>query len=270
MTAEPCVRLIEGPRLRFVRPSADLMFESVSRTYGERAMGVVLSGSGSDAALGSVAIANAGGTVLAQHQSTCWFASMPESAAKTGSVDELLTPAEIAQTLHRWAEGHGRLPLNRTCPEGSAAKIRVLLVDDHRIVIDGLCVLLDGEADMSVVAKAEEGASAIRMATEFSPDVVVMDIRMPGVDGVEATRQILASNPAIRVVALSSDTHARSVDGILSAGATGYLTKHRAFGELVQAIRNVMQGKTYLSREIAQLITTGAADPPLAFRTARS
>jgi two-component system chemotaxis response regulator CheB len=270
MTAEHCVRLIAGPKLRFVQPNADLMFESVGRTYGERAVGIVLSGAGSDAALGSVAIANAGGTVLAQQKNTCAFTSMPQTALSTGAVDKSLAPAEIAQMLNRWgADGNSAVQAAWQAGATDVTKIRVLLVDDHRIVLDGLGVLLDGEPDMSVVAKVEDGARAIDAAAELTPDVVVMDIRMPGVDGVEATRRILAGSPTTRVLALSSDSHTRCVDEILRAGAMGYLTKHRAFGELVQAIRKVIQGKIYLSREIAQLVTAGLVAPPAALRSAR-
>jgi DNA-binding NarL/FixJ family response regulator len=188
---------------------------------------------------------------------------MPEAAARTGAVELVLTPAEIAQTLHRWTEG--RLSARRFEPStatDAAPPTRILLVDDHRIVLDGLRVLLDGEADMTVVAGAEDGFTAVEAAAALAPDVVVMDIRMPGLDGVEATRQILASAPSTKVVALSSDSDARAVDGILRAGATGYLTKHRAFGELVQAIRTVMKGKVYLSREVASMVTAGSVTAP--------
>jgi two-component system, NarL family, response regulator NreC len=107
------------------------------------------------------------------------------------------------------------------------------------------------------------GRAAIVAAERYKPEVVVMDIRMPGLDGVEATRQILASVPNTKIVALSADTDARSVDAILRAGATGYLSKHRAFGELVSAIRTVRENKVYLSREAAKLVTSGAVASPV-------
>jgi two-component system chemotaxis response regulator CheB len=267
MTTEHCVRLIEGPKIQFVQPNADLMFDSVGKAYGDRALGVVLSGCGSDAALGSLAIAQAGGTVIAQDDRTCGFADMPKAAGKIGSVQLVLTPAEIALELDRWVEGRSRthhIDLTALDDETRPPRIKVVLADDHKIVLDGLRVLLDGEPDITVVSKTEDGATAIRAAAELAPDVVVMDIRMPGIDGIEATRQILASSPDTRVVALSAETDARSVDGMLRAGAVGFLTKQRAFGELVQAIRAVLQGKIYLSKEVARLVTSGAVAPPIA------
>jgi two-component system chemotaxis response regulator CheB len=257
MTTEHCVRLIDGPRIQFVQPSADLMFESVGRAYGNRAIGVVLSGCGSDAALGTLAIAQAGGRVIAQAPQTCGFSGMPESAMKTGAVEQVMTPAEIAMTLHRWVDDHA-------IPKPAAAgSIRVLLVDDHQIVLDGLRVLLEGEPDVTVVARAGDGETAVRLAAELAPDVVVMDIRMAGLDGVEAMQRILADRLKTRVVALSSETDRRTVDRAFRAGATGYLSKHRAFGELAQAIRAVSQGKVYLSPEIARLAIQGSIVPPL-------
>jgi len=268
MTSEHCVRLIDGPKLRFVQPNADLMFASVARTYGDRAVGVVLSGCGSDAALGSLAIAHAGGTVIAQDDRTCGFADMPAAAAKVGAVELVLTPAEIAAELARLIEG-GTRTRGRSAAEPTAPRIAVILADDHKIVLAGLRALLEGEPDIAVVAGREDGAGAIRAASELAPDVIVMDVRMPGIDGVEATRQILASTPGIRIVALSAETDPRSVDRMLRAGAAGYVTKHRAFHELVQAIHHVMQGKIYLSEEIAQLVTSAgmaAPAPPSARR----
>jgi two-component system chemotaxis response regulator CheB len=262
MTAEHCVRLIDGPKLHFVRPNADLMFDSVGKTYGDRAIGVVLSGCGSDAALGSLAIAHAGGKVLAQDGRTCGFPDMPNAAIKVGSVELVLTPAEIALELHRLVEGGS--PVQAGVAEDTAAlpPIRVLLADDHRIVLDGLGVLLEGEPDLRVVSKVEDGAAAIRIAAELAPDVVVMDIRMPGLDGVAATREILMSAPATSVLALSAEGDPGTVDAMLRAGALGYLTKQRAFSELVQAIRTVIEGKPYLSQEVARMVTAGIVTPP--------
>lgn len=262
MTAEHCARLLEAPRIDFVQPNADLMFESVARSYRERALGVVLSGCGADAALGSLAIAQAGGIVLAQDERTSAFAGMPLAAVKTGAVEKVLSPLEIAEALCRWVRAPTRVADASSPARGAASVIKVLIADDHKIVLEGLRVLLEGEPDLLVVASVEDGAAAVRMSRELSPDVVVMDIRMPGVDGVEATRQILAHAPSIRVVALSAESDTRSVDGIFRAGAAGYLTKQRAFAELVQAIRGVMQGKIYLSREIARLVARGLVAPP--------
>jgi two-component system chemotaxis response regulator CheB len=263
MTAEHCARLIEGPKIRFVQPSADLALESVARTYGDRAIAVVLSGAGTDGALGSLAMMRAGGVVLAQDEHTCGFSGMPRTAQSTGAVDQVLSPAELAPALQHWAAGHWPAAQHGAAGE---QRIKVLIVDDHRIILDGLRVLLDAEPDMTVVAAAEDGAIAVRQAREHAPDVIVMDIRMPGFDGVEATRQILACVPSAKVLALSADTATDSVNGIFRAGACGYLTKHHAFTELAVAIRSVIRGKVYLSSEVAQLVTRGFVTPPLPSR----
>jgi two-component system chemotaxis response regulator CheB len=241
MTTEHCVRLLDGPKLRFVQPSADLMFESVGRAYRDRAIGVVLSGCGSDAARGSLALAQAGGIVLAQDEQSSAFSSMPRAAVRTGAVERVLPPSEIAEALQRWSDAPGAAEIAAT------ARLQVLLVDDHRIVLDGLRVLIESEPDMAVVAAVEEGTAAVRVAIELAPDVVVMDLRMPGLDGIEATRQILALRPSTRVVALSAENDSKSVEQMFGVGAAGYLTKHRAFGELVSAIRSVVKGEAYLS-----------------------
>jgi chemotaxis response regulator CheB len=265
MTTEHCVRLVNGPKVRFVRPSADLMFESVARSYGDRAIGIVLSGSGSDAAVGSLALAQAGGLVLAQDPAASQFSDMPSAATRVGAASQALEPEEMARTLRRWAES-GAVTARLECAKSNDTPpgIKVLLVDDHRIVLDGLRILLEGEVDMEVIGVAEDGPSAVTLALELVPDVVVMDIRMPGLDGVEATRQILTAQPATRIIALSSESDRRSVNAVFVAGATGYLTKHRAYGELVRAIRAVVGGQAYVSPEVARLLADGAVVIPKA------
>ena len=128
--------------------------------------------------------------------------------------------------------------------------IEILIADDHRILREGLCALLRGHSDIRVVAEADDGAEAVRLAAEVSPDVVVMDVAMPRVNGVEATRQILAQNPAIKVVILSLYSADRPlVAEAFRAGASGYLPKEASFDELATAIRSVMHGKVYISPE---------------------
>jgi DNA-binding NarL/FixJ family response regulator len=128
--------------------------------------------------------------------------------------------------------------------------IEILIADDHRILREGLCALLRGHSDIRVVAEADDGAEAVRLAAELSPDVVVMDVAMPRVNGVEATRQILAQNPRIKVVILSLYSADRPlVAEAFRAGASGYLPKEASFDELATAIRSVMHGKVYISPE---------------------
>jgi DNA-binding NarL/FixJ family response regulator len=132
--------------------------------------------------------------------------------------------------------------------------IKILLADDHRIVREGLKSLLEAESDMQVVGEADNGRRAIEMAEEYGPDVVVMDIGMPELNGIEATRRIVHDNPATKVVALSMHSDRRFMSEILKAGASGYLLKDGAFEELAGAIRTVMSSKMYLSPRIADVV----------------
>ncbi|MDP6524428.1 MAG: response regulator transcription factor [Kiritimatiellia bacterium] len=129
---------------------------------------------------------------------------------------------------------------------------RVILADDHRIVREGLRGLLDDQPGIEVVGETGDGCETVQRALELSPDVVVMDVTMPGYNGVEATRRILAENPDIRVIALSVHSERHFVAGMLSAGATAYLLKDCASEELVQAIKTTVAGQIYLSPEVAQ------------------
>jgi DNA-binding NarL/FixJ family response regulator len=137
--------------------------------------------------------------------------------------------------------------------------IRVLLADDHRMVREGLRSLLKHEADVAVVGEAEEGRTAVRMASELQPDVVVMDVSMPDLNGIDATRQVLAACPSTRVVALSAGSDHRAVAEMLRAGATGYVVKDAAFEELAVAIRTVVGGQVYLSPAVAGTVVDGYA-----------
>ncbi len=132
--------------------------------------------------------------------------------------------------------------------------IRIVIVDDHRIVREGLRGLLEAQTDMEVVAEASDGRSALRLVQEHSPSVVVMDVSMPDLNGIEATRQITGHVPGVRVLALSMHYDGRFVAGMLGAGAVGYLSKDCASDELVAAIHAVVANQTYLSPAMAQVV----------------
>lgn len=247
MTAEHCVRLVEGPKLDYVRPNADLMFRSAARAYADRALGVVLSGTGSDGALGCLAIAQVGGVVIVQDAESCEFPAMPAAAAQLGGNTLVLPPERIGAVLQQLVEGPcPSLPP----PRLALAATRVLLADDHRIMLDGLRGLLRSERDIEVVGEAQDGRAAVRLSSELAPDVVVMDIAMPDLDGIEATQQIVGRAASAKIVALSAFTDESTVEQILRAGASAYLTKQTAFAELVRAIRAVTAGGMYLSPDI--------------------
>jgi DNA-binding NarL/FixJ family response regulator len=133
-------------------------------------------------------------------------------------------------------------------------KTKILLADDHRIVREGLRSLLEAEDDMVVIGEAENGRKAIELAEELGPDVVVMDIGMPELNGIEATRRIIHDHPHTKVVALSMHSDRRFMSEILKAGASGYLLKDGAYDELAGAIRTVMSQKMYLSPRIADVV----------------
>jgi two-component system, NarL family, response regulator NreC len=132
--------------------------------------------------------------------------------------------------------------------------IRILLADDHRILREGLISLLEKQPGLKVVGEAEDGRSTVRLTREVLPDIVVMDIKMPGLNGIEATRQILAENPAIKVIALSMHPDKHFVKAMLLAGASGYLLKYSASQELIKAIELVMAGQIYLSPQIVGVV----------------
>jgi len=132
--------------------------------------------------------------------------------------------------------------------------IRIILADDHKIVRDGLRSLIEKEGDMEVIAEAADGRQAVQLAVELVPQVVFMDIAMPGLNGIEATRQIVTAAPLIKVIALSMHADKRYIMEMLKAGASGYLLKDCAFEEMCRAIRTVLANKTYLSTQITELV----------------
>jgi DNA-binding NarL/FixJ family response regulator len=132
--------------------------------------------------------------------------------------------------------------------------IKVLLVDDHAIIREGLRSLLKTQPGLEVIADTDDGRKALDLVRELIPNVVVMDITMPRLNGIEATRQIIAEFPDVKVIALSIYSKRRFVADMLSAGATGYILKECLFDELVQAIKTVAAGGRYLSPRVNDVI----------------
>ncbi|HOJ59285.1 MAG TPA: response regulator transcription factor [bacterium] len=132
--------------------------------------------------------------------------------------------------------------------------IRVLIADDHTIVREGIRHVLDQEPGIEVAAEAEDGREAIRLATAMPLDVIFMDISMPGLNGIDAARQILKSHPHLKIIILSMHSDKRFVERALKSGVSGYLLKNRAVAEVTTAIQSVVQGKMYLSPGITHLV----------------
>jgi two-component system response regulator NreC len=132
--------------------------------------------------------------------------------------------------------------------------IKIILADDHKIVRDGLRSLIQRETDMDVVAEAVDGKMVVKLVQQLAPDLVIMDIVMPKLNGIDATRDIVRKYPNIKVIALSMYSDKRFVTGMFEAGASGYLLKDCAVAELATAVRAVMSNQTYLSPRIADVI----------------
>lgn len=132
--------------------------------------------------------------------------------------------------------------------------IKILLADDHIITRQGLRSLLETQSDIEVVAEAQDGRTAVRLTRQLLPDIVIMDVSMPDLNGIEATHQIISDFKNIKVIALSMHSDTLYVAEMLKNGASGYLLKDCAFDELIQAIRIVITGKTYLSPAISGVV----------------
>ena len=135
--------------------------------------------------------------------------------------------------------------------------IAILLADDHRMMREGLRALVDRQADMEVVAEAADGRTAVELSGKLKPDVVVMDLTMPELNGIGATRQILAAAPRARVIILSVHADKRFITEAFRAGAAGYVLKDGAFTELANAIRVTVAGQTYVSPAISGTVIEG-------------
>lgn len=139
--------------------------------------------------------------------------------------------------------------------------IRIILVDDHTMVREALRVVLEQDSGMQVIAEAGDGETALRMAEELAPDVVVVDVALPGQSGIDITRRLLAKHPDIKVLALSTYLDRRIVQQMLDAGASGYIAKSTAGTELKQGIHSVFEGRNYLCSQVAALVADSLRDP---------
>ena len=133
--------------------------------------------------------------------------------------------------------------------------IKIVLVDDHDLVRSGLKALLNQRANLTVIAEASSGEKAIEIAAKHQPDVMIMDVRMPGIGGLEATRQISNSQPGIKILVLTACYNEPYPSQLIRAGAVGYLTKDTEVNEMLEAIQKLNQGEPYLSKNIAHYIS---------------
>lgn len=133
-------------------------------------------------------------------------------------------------------------------------KIRILLADDHQIMREGLKALLEKHSSMEVIAEAENGIQTLEIARREKPDVIIMDIAMPDINGIEATRQLKSEMKDIKIVALSMHSDRRFVTETLKAGASAYVLKQSAFEDLEKAIKTVMVNRTFLSADILETV----------------
>jgi len=139
-------------------------------------------------------------------------------------------------------------------------KTRIMIVDDHAMLREGMRNLLEQEEDFELVGEACDGEEAIRVAEELTPDIIIMDIVMPKLNGVEATRQIKASNPGIQVLVLSAYNDIQYIIGLLEAGACGYLLKNSPGKDVIKAIRSVRSGESVLDPEITHKLVQRLAN----------
>ncbi|MCX7004112.1 MAG: response regulator transcription factor [bacterium] len=139
--------------------------------------------------------------------------------------------------------------------------IRVLLADDHSLMREGLRSLFDGRDDMAVIADAANGRTAVALALKHKPEVIIMDVSMPDLNGIEATTQILKKLPGAKIIALSIHRDPRFVAGMYKAGAMGYVLKDNVFKELLRAVKMVVAGQRYICPDLTDVVVASLANP---------
>jgi DNA-binding NarL/FixJ family response regulator len=138
--------------------------------------------------------------------------------------------------------------------------VKILIADDHQIVREGLRAMFEKEAEMEVIGEAEDGITAVQLACELRPDVIVLDVNMPEMDGIDATRRLLKELPDTKIIALSMYSKRAYIKKMLEAGASGYLLKGGAFTELIKAINTVLAGEVYLCSTVATVLVDDYVD----------
>jgi DNA-binding NarL/FixJ family response regulator len=138
---------------------------------------------------------------------------------------------------------------------------KVLIADDHQLFREGLVNLISSAPDIEVIAEAKDGKEATEKSQKLKPDVVLIDIGMPVMNGIEATRIIKKDNPKIKVIAVSMHSDRQFVKGVLEAGADGYLLKNCTYRQLINAVQSVITGKKYLSDDITEMVIQGYLEP---------
>ncbi|MDJ0784061.1 MAG: response regulator transcription factor [Desulfosarcinaceae bacterium] len=141
-------------------------------------------------------------------------------------------------------------------------RTRILLVDDHQIIREGLRSLLSKDTSVEIVGEAENGRLAVKKAVQETPDMIVMDMSMPDLNGIDASRQILAKQPRVKIIALSMHSEKQFVEGALRAGVSGYLLKDCAFEEMITAIHHVRNGNIYLSPGVTNVVVNNFLEHP--------
>lgn len=139
-------------------------------------------------------------------------------------------------------------------------KIRIVVADDHQLFREGLVNLLESDEEIEVIGEAENGAEAIAKVQELKPDILLTDIAMPEMNGMEATRQLKKKMPEIKIIAVSMHSDKQFVKGMLEAGTDAYLLKNCTHQQLLNAVHSVYNGKKYLSEEITELVISGYLD----------